>query len=58
MCKLFKKHETFNWDDACNNSWEWMKTSITCLHVLIVPNWNVEFHVHIDASNFSLSVML
>jgi hypothetical protein len=38
--------------------WGWMKTSMTCLHVLIVLNQNVEFHVHINASNFSLSVML
>jgi hypothetical protein len=35
-----------------------MKTSMTCLSVLIVPNWNVELHVHTDASNFALSVML
>jgi hypothetical protein len=35
-----------------------MKTSMTCLPVLIVPNWNVEFHVHTNASNFALVVML
>jgi hypothetical protein len=58
MCKLLKKNEEFKWDDACNKSWEWMKASMTCLPILIVPNWNVKFHVHTDASNFALSVML
>jgi hypothetical protein len=35
-----------------------MKASMTCLPILIVPNWNVEFHVHINASNFVLGVTL
>jgi hypothetical protein len=35
-----------------------MKASMTCLPILIVPNWNVKFHVHMDASNFALSVIL
>jgi hypothetical protein len=34
-----------------------MKTSMTCLSVLIAPNWNVEFHVHTNASNSALGVM-
>jgi hypothetical protein len=58
MCKLLKKDEEFKWMDACAKSWEWMKASMTCLPILIVPNWNFKFHVHIDASNFGLGVML
>jgi hypothetical protein len=39
MCKLqVKKNEEFIWNDACNKSWEWMKASMTCLPVLIIPN--------------------
>jgi hypothetical protein len=25
MCKILKKNEEFNWDDAYRKSWEWMK---------------------------------
>jgi len=53
-----KKDEEFKWMDACAKSWEWMKSSMTCLLVLIVPNWNFEFHVHTNVSNFALAVML
>jgi hypothetical protein len=35
-----------------------MKASMTCLPILIVPNWNVEFHVHTDACDFVLGVTL
>jgi hypothetical protein len=31
---------------------------MTCLFVLIVPNWKLEFHVQINASNFALKTML
>jgi hypothetical protein len=58
MCKLLKKDEEFKWTKACNKSWECMKTFMTCLPILMVPNWKIEFHVHIDASNFALGVML
>jgi hypothetical protein len=58
MCKLLERNEEFKWDDACNKSWEWMNASMTCLFVLIVPNWDAEFHVHTNASNFALGVML
>jgi len=58
MCKLLKKNEEFKWTKACNKSWEWMKTFMTCLLILMVPNCKIKFHVHIDATNFALRVML
>jgi hypothetical protein len=58
MCKLLKKDEEFICTKACSKSWEWMKASMTCLFVLIVLDWKLEFHVHIDASNFALGAML
>jgi hypothetical protein len=35
-----------------------MKLSMTCFLVSIVPNWKLEFHMHIDVSNFALTTML
>ncbi len=50
--------EIFLWRKACSKSWEWMKASMTCIHVLIVRDQKLEFHVHMDASNFALGAML
>jgi hypothetical protein len=58
MCELIENNEKLIWNDSCIESWEWMKASMTCLPVQIVHNWNVEFHVHINASHFSIGVML
>jgi hypothetical protein len=35
-----------------------MKAFMKCLLILIVPNWKLGFHVHIDAPFFSLGVIL
>jgi hypothetical protein len=58
MCKLLRKDEESKWIEACNKSWELMKTSVRCLRKLMVPNWKIKFHVYIDTSNFALGVML
>ncbi len=58
MYKLLKKDIQYQWDEACEQSFQWMKTSLTMLLVLIVPNWTKEFHGHIDASNYAIGVML
>jgi hypothetical protein len=36
------------------NGWRHM----TSLPMLMVPNWKMEFHLHTNASNFALRVML
>jgi hypothetical protein len=58
MCKLLKKDETFDWTNSCTKALQWMKSSMTCFLVSIVPNWRLEFHMHIDVSNFALTIML
>jgi hypothetical protein len=45
MCKLLKKDEEFSWIKACAKSWDWMKAFMTCLFVLIVLDWKLEFLV-------------
>ncbi len=57
MSKLLKKHEASDKNNACAKSWEWLKASIIS-PMFIVPNWNLELHVHIDVSNYVFKVML
>jgi hypothetical protein len=58
MCKLLKKDTHYWRDNACKKSFQWMKTSLTTLPILIVPDWTREFHVHINASNYAIGAML
>ncbi len=58
MCNFLMQNEEFKWIKACNKSWEWMRLSMTCLLVLMVPNLKIKFHVDTYASNFALRFML
>jgi hypothetical protein len=39
MCKLLKKHTHYWWDEACKESFQWVKTTLNTLLVSIVPDW-------------------
>ncbi len=57
MCKLLK--DTYYWwDEACKESFQWMKTTLITLLILIILDWTREFHVHTDASNYVIGAIL
>jgi hypothetical protein len=58
MCKLLKKDIHYWWDKACEQSFQWMKTYLTILPILIALDWKKEFHVHTYASNYAIGTML
>jgi hypothetical protein len=57
MCKLLKDTHYW-WDETYEESFQWMKTTLITLPILIVLDWTREFHVHIDTSNYVIGTML
>jgi hypothetical protein len=58
MYKLLKKDIHYWWDEACEQSFQWMKISLTTLPILIVHDWTKEFHVRTNASNYVIEAIL
>jgi hypothetical protein len=52
--KLLKKSELFQWTPECDKSFNILKEKLIIAPILIFPNWEIEFHVHVDASGISL----
>jgi hypothetical protein len=50
ITKLLKKIEVFEWTTECQNDWEEIRNQYVQALILISPNWELEFHVQIDAS--------
>jgi hypothetical protein len=46
---LIRKIEIFEWIAECQITWENIKNWYIQALILINPNWELEFHVHIDA---------
>jgi hypothetical protein len=58
MENLLKKAETFQWIPACDKAFETLKEKLNTTPILIFPNWENEFHVHVDALGISLGAIL
>ena len=58
ITRLTRKSDTFVWTDECEAAMELVKEKYTNAPILISPKWDLEFHVHTDASNIALGVML
>jgi hypothetical protein len=58
ITRLMRKTEEFDWIDTCEAAWTEIKLRYQNDLNLIAPRWELEFHVHIDASNVVVGAML
>jgi hypothetical protein len=56
--KLLKKSELFRWTPESNKAFDILKQKLSSAPILIFPNWEIEFHVHVDASGIVLGAIL
>lgn len=55
---MLKKDVTFLWNEECQKSLNTLKQKMVTTPILVFPNWNKEFHVHVDASCITLGMVL
>ena len=48
----------FIWTEECEVFFGKLKVALTKAPILKSPNWDLIFHVHIDASNFAIRAIL
>eukprot|EP00253_Pinus_taeda_P035197 PITA_35197 len=58
MEKLLKRDVMFCWNDDCMKSLDVLKEKLASTPILVFLKWDVEFHVHVDASCIVLGVVL
>jgi hypothetical protein len=58
ITKLFRKAKVFEWIVECETTWEDIKNWYIQAPTLINPNWELEFHAHIDASQLVVRAIL
>ena len=55
---LYRLLIDFTWIDECQKAYDALKGALASTPILRSPNWDVIFHVHIDASNFAIGYVL
>ena len=58
MEKLLEKDLTYCWNDDCMKSLDVLKGKLDSAPILVFPKWDVEFHVHVDASCITIGAVL
>jgi hypothetical protein len=51
---LKKSSEAYAWDEACNEVFETLKGILMKVHVLKLPDFDKDFEIHFDASDFAM----
>jgi hypothetical protein len=55
---LNKSSETYEWDGACNEAFETLKGILVKTLVLKLPDFDKDFEIHSDASDFAIEGVL
>jgi hypothetical protein len=58
MEKLLKKQEKFQWNDDCQKGMDTLKKILVTASILIFPDWNKDFCVHVEVSSINLGIVL
>ena len=58
LCRLLEKDTKFNFDESCQNSFEEIKSLLVEAPIIAKPDWNREFEIMCDASDFSMGAVL
>jgi hypothetical protein len=58
MEKWLKKDTKFQWNEDCQQGLDTLKERMVTTPILVFPNWENKFHVHVDASAIALRAIL
>ena len=58
LCRLLEKDTKFNFDAACQSSFEEIKSRLVEAPIMAKPDWNSEFEIICDASDYAMGAVL
>ena len=58
LCRLLEKDAKFNFDESCQYSFEEIKSRLVKAPIMAKPDWNKEFEIMCDASDYAMGAVL
>jgi hypothetical protein len=58
MQKLLRRDTKFQWNKDCKHNLDTLKQKMVTTPILVFPDWEKTFHVHVDASSIPLGAIL
>jgi hypothetical protein len=58
MEKLLRKDSKFQWNEDCHRGLDTLKEKMVTISMLVFPDWEKTFHVHVDALVIALRAIM
>ena len=58
LCRLLERDTKFKFDESCHRSFEEIKSRLVKALIMAKPDWNKEFEIMCDASDFAMGAVL
>ena len=58
LCRLLEKDTKFNFDESCQSSFEEIRSKLVEAPIMAKLDWNKEFEIMCDASDYAMGVVL
>ena len=58
LCKLLEKDAKFDFDESCRSTFDKIKSRLVIAPIIVIPDWNNDFEIMCDASDFAMGVVL
>jgi hypothetical protein len=58
MEKLLRIDTKFQWNNDCQHDLDTLKENMVTAPILVFPDWEKTFHIHVDASSIALGAIL
>ena len=58
LCRLLEKDAKFYFDELCKAAFYEIKSRLVTTHIMVILDWNNEFEIMCDASDFAMGAVL
>ena len=58
LCRLLEKDAKFDFDESCRSIFDEIKSRLVTAPIMVIPDWNNDFKIMCDASDFVMGVVL
>ena len=58
LWRLLEKDAKFDFDESCKSAFEEIKSRLVSAPIMLRPDWNNEFEIMYDASDYAMGVVL
>ena len=58
LCRLLEKTVKFYFDESCKSAFEEIKSRLVSAPIMLTPDWNNEFEIMCDASDYAMGAVL